>query len=498
MKNETVRIFSKKFDETREQIIDIDAVLPDYYPEVNQILKCSAVLSVESVTNAGDKLSVAGIMQTSVIFTGADGKLSVFDTSQKYTKIVQCDGLSDGDKFFVSQDVSQLNYKATAPRRIEIRASAAVRTVVFTLKNSEFVSDFEDETIEQSCECFDSFEVEGAEGFSFEMTDTVKLPDGVTGESELINASGELFIRETKVIKNKVMLKGSCAAEFITVQADGTVKKFNADIPFTEVRELYGADENDICSVTASCKNLRLALKAMNGGGEAAFSADIDGVVFTAKKTSYTVATDAFSLRGDSELYTSSVEIIGEIVSIDTTANVSLDAETYDSSTTELLAAFADNIKYVCSKTDTESKLNGTCTLNAVLKNADGKIFIIGRTAGFECQIPDANDRFLSVSCSRVTAELLTSEKVGFSASFGVKGFGLSFKRTHCVTECRLAEKSETAHSGGIALYYAHAGEKLWNIAKENKCRVSLLRELNGIESDETTESRVVIFPLGV
>lgn len=498
MKNETVRAFTKKTDETREQVTEFDVVLPDYYPEVNQILKCSVVPTAESVSFAGDKLGVSGNAQATVVFAGADGAVRVFETSQKYTKIIRCESLADGDKCFVSQDVTQLNYRATGPRRIEIRASVAVGVSVYSVHDTDFVSDFDDTAVEQCCECFDCYELGSAESFSFEISDTVKLPDGVNSESEQISASGEVFIRETKVIKNKVMLKGSCAAEFVAACADGSVKKFNAEVPFTEVHELYGAEEDEACNVTASLKSAHVALKAMNGGNDVAFSAEIEAVAFTASKTSRTAASDAFSLKGESETRRVGVDIITDVVTVDTTAGTSLEADTYDSAPTEVLAAFADGIRYGCSSSDGQGKLNGTCVLNAVLKSSAGNIIIVSRTAAFECELPYADDYFISVSPSRVAAELLSNGKVGFSATFAVKGFGLCTEKKEFIEDCRVADGAAITHGGGIAVYYANAGEKLWDIAKENRCRVSTLKEINGIDTDATAENRVVIFPVGI
>ena len=498
MKNETVRVFTKKTDETREHVAEFDIVLPDYYPEVNQILKCSVIPVTESVSFTGDKLGISGNARATVVFSGEDGTVRVFEALQKYTKIIRCESLADGDRCFVSQDVTQLNYKATGPRRLDIRASVAVGASVFRVDETEFVSDFDDISVEQRCECFDCFEIKSAESFSFEISDTVKLPDGVNSESEQLSASGEVFIRETKVIKNKIMLKGSCAAEFIVSCADGAVRKFNAEVPFTEVKELYGADEGELCSVTASLKNAHISLKAMNNGNDAAFSAEIEAVAFTSSKTAKTAVSDAFSLKGVSETHRIGVDVISDIVTVDTTADASLEADTYDSAPAEVLAAFADGIRYGCSSSDGEGKLNGSCVLNAVLKNSAGNIIIVNRTAVFECELPYADDYFVSVSPSRVAAELLSGGKVGFSATFAGKGFGLCMKKREFIADCRVSDDAAISHGGGLAVYYAQAGEKLWNIAKENRCRVSILKEINGIDTEETAENRVVIFPVGI
>lgn len=497
MKNETVRSFIMKAEETREQVTEFDIVLPDYYPEVNQILKCSVLPMTESISFAGDKLAVSGAAQATVVFCSSDGAVRVFESLQKYTKMIRCETLSDGDKCFVRQEVTQLNYRATGPRRIEIRSSFAVGASFYSVSDTDFVADFDDESVEQCCESFDCREIKGAQSFSFGISDTVKLPDGVNSESEQINASGEVFIREARMIKNKVMLKGSCAAEIVVACADGSVKKFNADVPFTEVHEFYGAEEDGECSVTASLKNAHVELKTVNGGGSAVLSAEAEAVVFALSKTTHTAVCDAFSLRGETELCRVSADIITDTVPIDTTARVSLNADVYDPAPTETLAAFADGIRYVCSSSDGRGKMNGTCTLNAVVKNSAGGIAVVSRSAAFECDLPYADRFFVSAAASRISAELLSNGKVGFSAAFSVKGFGFCSEKREFIEKCSEAGECADAY-GGIAVYYANAGEKLWDIAKENRCRVSAIRELNGIDTDTTAENRVVIFPVGM
>ncbi len=497
MKNESVRTFVRKTEDTKEQVTEFDVVLPDYYPEVNRILKCSVIPATESVSFAGDKLGVSGNAQAAVVFADSDGAVHVFETSQKYTKIIRCESLADGDKCFVSQDVTQVNYRATGPRRIEIRSSFAVGVSVCSVSDTDFVSDFDDECVEQCCEQFDCYEIRSTERFLFEISGAVNLPDGVNSESEQLSASGEVFIRETKVIKNKVMLNGNCAAEIIASNSDGSVKKFNADVPFTEIHELYGADENEECHVTASLKNAHIAFKAINGGGSAVFSAEMETVVFTVSKTTKTAVCDAFSLKNNLEPNRVYADVITDIVTVDTTSTVSLDVDTYDFAPTEILAAFADGIRYGCTVSDGSDRLNGTCTLNAIVKNSAGTVAVVSRTAAFDCELPYSGNYFVSVTASRIKAEPVSNDKLGFSAVFAVKGFGLCAEKREFIESCRAAEDSPVGHGSGIAVYYAHAGEKLWDIAKENRCSISTLKEINGIETDITTENRAMIFPVG-
>ena len=498
MKNETVKTFVKKFDEAKEQIIDIDVVLPDYYPEVNQILKCSASLSAEGVTFAGDKLSIAGNAFVTVVFTGEEGTVRVYEATQKYTKLIQCDNLSDGDKCFVTQEVTQLNYKATGPRRLEIRTTASVRSAVFSGEKIDVLSDFENNFIEQRCENFDFFGIEAAQSVSFTVSDTVKLPDGINGDAELISASCELIVREKKVIKNKVMLKGSCNSEFIVSQPGAGIKKFAAEVPFTEITEIYGAEEDGECAVCACCAEPKLAFKAMNGGNDVAFSADVQASVFVMRKETVTAAVDAFSVKGKTNTKISELHCISAIVPVDTAADTSVEADTYDSTTSEIVAAYVDNIRHGISQTGGNSTLNGTAVMNAAVKNSAGAISVISRTASFTCSLPAAADYFVNVACSRISAEIVGNGKIKFSASFAVNGFGLSTEKRSVITDGTVSDDRTETEASGIALYYAHSGEKLWDIAKENKCRVSVLKELNNLESEDVVQSCALIFPVGV
>ena len=51
----------KTYDSTvREQPVEADIVLPEYYPAIGKILKCLVEPSEESVTFADSRVSVAG------------------------------------------------------------------------------------------------------------------------------------------------------------------------------------------------------------------------------------------------------------------------------------------------------------------------------------------------------------------------------------------------------------------------------------------------------
>ena len=48
------------FCETREHTIECDILLPDYYPEIEQVVSCTLFPTEENITLNGDKISVAG------------------------------------------------------------------------------------------------------------------------------------------------------------------------------------------------------------------------------------------------------------------------------------------------------------------------------------------------------------------------------------------------------------------------------------------------------
>ena len=124
----------------REQPVEFDLALPEYYPPVGRILKCFVTPTEEAVTFADGRVSVAGCAAMRLLYADDENRLHCYRTEAKYTKILQTDARDANAAVLVSQDVRTINCRALGPKRVEIKANISVRAVLLGIAETETVS----------------------------------------------------------------------------------------------------------------------------------------------------------------------------------------------------------------------------------------------------------------------------------------------------------------------------------------------------------------------
>ncbi|MDE5859716.1 MAG: DUF3794 domain-containing protein, partial [Oscillospiraceae bacterium] len=78
------------FDDTQEQSVELDYVLPDYFPEIFKIIKCMTVPKILSYDVSGDRLTYEMAVCIRVLYC-SENSSAVQSVEQKlnYTKTVE-------------------------------------------------------------------------------------------------------------------------------------------------------------------------------------------------------------------------------------------------------------------------------------------------------------------------------------------------------------------------------------------------------------------------
>ena len=77
------------YDGQAEQGVEFDYVLPDYYPDIFRILKCSLCPRITSYNVAGDKLNFDGVVYIKVLYLcESSNKIHCVDQRMTFSKSV--------------------------------------------------------------------------------------------------------------------------------------------------------------------------------------------------------------------------------------------------------------------------------------------------------------------------------------------------------------------------------------------------------------------------
>lgn len=490
----TLRGASVVFTDTKEQLIECEAVLPDYYPEINKVLKCSVTAGTEDIAVSGDKVSVAGKADVKLTYLDAEKHVHIYTSLVKYTRVFSGLPLTGEDVCFVSQTVTSVEHRAGAPRRCEIRALAAVRLTCLRKTELSALSGTDAPDAELLTENTEVYDAGALKCFELAFSETVELPSAPGRISGVLYSSQDVEFSEVRVIRNKVMLKGCCELTARFVTDDGSLTPETAfTVPFTEIAGFPGAEEDDECRLFADAVGARVAVSEDGASAQVFVTAQVKAICV--RKRELCLPADMYSVSREVSLKRVPYRIITGFSPVRKHFQVTADAECYDDTAAGIAAFFTDPPVCAPIVSGGELRIGGSVGVNFIVSCADGNLSLISRTCNFDESAGPWTDgeAFVSVS-ARITAASLKNGRVDYSVGIDTRG-GVVETENRSVIADAVFEEGEKKPAGRekVILYYARPGEKIWDIAKENRCSADRIREFNELKSAEVEENTMLV-----
>ncbi len=501
MENQTnsIRTPSQVFSQIKEQALEADLILPDYYPEISKILDCAVTLSEEAVTLTADKVSISGAAKIRLLYTSAENVLRMYTSVSRYTKVIPGGIFESGDVCIVRQSLRSLNFKAVSPRKIEVRAAAAVKVNVYRILDSVCAGSVADPRLQIRKRNMNGFFMDSFSVFRLEITDNISLPVPKERIADTVRENVRIIWNEVRAGNDKVMLSGTAEINFVYVTNENEVSsEYTVSLPFTQVKDIYGVKENDICHINLYSAAVNIDPK--NAGGEnneANVAVDAQIVMITGTKNEFCFVDDVYGVHGDVKISAGNSVLPEDAAVLYDQARFDGEIRTYDIELLELADKTVSDISYNVSANGSVLEINGTAVITLLAKTADGSYTCFSGSFSFSDTLSAAKNFChctVSVSSGAITAEYAGSGMIRCAGELLVNVLALYGEPHDMITEA-VFEGSETLpENETVVLYYGTKGETLWNIAKENKTPLSALKELNTLEEDVLKEDRVLIF----
>ncbi len=194
---------------TKEQPVELDYILPDYYPEIFRIIRCSASPSAVSCTVNGDRLSYELCVVLKVVYCGGAGmNIRTVERRMNYSGSVDLEDNGVLPAATVTPSVEYINCRAVTGRRIDIHGAVSVLITVTAEKMKSVVSDVFGCDIllkKQEVNC-PSPEIYAEKRVT--VTEEIDLGSEKPAAAEILRSSALAVQGENKIIANKLALKG--------------------------------------------------------------------------------------------------------------------------------------------------------------------------------------------------------------------------------------------------------------------------------------------------
>lgn len=144
LRRQTVPSFETILEETVEQPVECDALLPDYCPDIRRILKCTLTPVPVGKTITAGRLEVEGLATLNILYISAGGEPARGEYKVPFTRMLELRGEAEDPIITVGMLPGPVSCRAVNQRRLEIRGSVAVSASVISCHGQQILAGSEE------------------------------------------------------------------------------------------------------------------------------------------------------------------------------------------------------------------------------------------------------------------------------------------------------------------------------------------------------------------
>ncbi len=494
------------FDGCQEQPVDMDVTLPDYCPDIQRILKCQIYPRITSRSITGDRLMLDGNYTVKIFYLDPDAKcVRYYESNDPFSAEISLKQQADNAMIFASARVEYVNCRASSPRRLSVHGSFSICAKVVGTGQNEIVGNISGDDIEQLKTSVSMNQLAGFSQQQFSVDEVLELGQGKPPADSIVRSDAYIVPGSCKIAAGKLMAQGQVNVRFLYMAAgeNPALETMEYTIPFSQMLDCSGADEECLCSVKMEVSNIDAQVKSDYSGDKSYFDTQvkIHASVQAYRKTDITIVNDAFSRKYDINIdeRQKTVESLAEVLEDTLMHKAQIGME--DNQVSKVIDVWSEMANASAEVKDGKVALKGKYSLCVLAQNEQGTPFYFERLIDFTHELPCASAGDLKCEPS-VTAGAI---------SYHISGKGIETKtelRIRAEVMQRVTYKaiaSVTADetkpvardpSVSLCLYFADAGESLWNIAREYRTSAASIREENCIEGDSAENRGMLLIPM--
>ncbi|MBR4868872.1 MAG: DUF3794 domain-containing protein, partial [Clostridia bacterium] len=241
-------------NEIREYPLDCEVVIPDYCPDIARVLKCRAIPSVAGVRFTNDMAIVEGTVLIMLLYADEEGELSSF--SQTVPIYHEMNSIDEADSAQVTAKMQYCNCRAVNARKLEFHGAASFKVVFTKVQSHTLITGAEGSGIQLLTEDTNLVTLSAQSEKRMVLSDEILIESG----------SVRCILQQHAVVQNisNQIVSGKCVVKgelFITASYQNTKRKYElvrSVVPFSQIIEADGLEEEDVCSVNISVLSLDL------------------------------------------------------------------------------------------------------------------------------------------------------------------------------------------------------------------------------------------------
>lgn len=492
------------FDSTSEQPIDSDIMLPEYYPDVVRVLKCSLTPQIFSVQTKESGITAEGGALLRILYLSEENTVRCFEQNLSFQRTAECN-LPPQAQGSVCANTEYVNCRVVSPRKLDIHGALSLHFEAVQLKTEELICACQGAGVETKLQKQEISALLGSTRKIFTMEETLELGDAKPAALQILSSDACAELHSVKLVSGKALLKGELQIQTVYLGEGETesLQTMQHTVPISQIVEIEGAEDGAEADVSLSVTALQLSPKPDSSGAMRLLHAyaSVEATLDIYKDMEETLLSDAYSTEYEIQSTPKSLTLQKICDKFTDTYLCRGQVDISGSTLKEVLNVRCTNFSYQFTVKDGKLHIDGTADIEILYKNAEGLWGILER------KLEAHYARNISVPCGEAISVphitlggmdylLNAEEHMEIRLEMEIEALIFSAQTVQVLSDIAVnTENRKNKDSAALTVYFANAGETLWDIARQYNTTVEAIRHENGMSGDALEEKCTLLIP---
>lgn len=486
-----------------EHSLECEFNLPDYCPEIKRIVKCCVEANVISVQRFDGKISAQVNACVRVIYVGDNNKIFAYDQIQPVQKTFESDKITSDSVVNLRVNSDYVNCRAISARRVDIKAMLSFVVKILKKGTESVLSSAFGCGIETLENEYTYCDLKAATEKSFNLTEVTEISSSKPSISRIIASSAYINVSSTKIINNKMLIKGDCYIKVLYISdSDFNIESAEHSIPVSQIIEIDGVTDNcettlDLC--VTSCE----AVSKIDSSGESKlidFNIRVSATVLAFENADVTLISDLYSTKYKSDNNIKYLNVLSKNTDFNNTFTNKVTLESIGVSVDSVCGVWCEELKHNYVYKNKKCSVQGSYQANILYSDTEKQIGLIQKTVDFEFYVdlnnePDSIVCYPSLQIEACSCSVSGESRLELKTEILVSGKILSSQSVRCVVSSELNEDNDKKENCALTIYFTENNEKVWDIAKKYNTSVSAIMNENDLGTDIIENKRILLIP---
>ena len=474
-------------------------IVPDSKPDIKKVLLADANAVVKEKYIQKDKITVSGILNYKILYLGDDEEESVrsiyYDTP--FSQAVSVPGLREDASASVLAEATNVICNIENSRKLSVQTNVCLDCNILNKNNIDFVTEVDsDKVVPYKTEMVESFNTVVTQYDEIEIGDTVSIGQGMSEIYEVLKADATLSGKDTKVVNNKLIVKGIINLSAIYLDVNKNLQVLNGDVPFTEIVDVNGISDELISDISYKVESLDVSVCEDNDGDRTILDFDmVMGInISSYESQQMEVISDLYSPEADINIHTTEALICtlagNDTFNLDIKDTVSIGVDAPEISSVYSVNAIPEIERVYAS--EGKLVLEGNVKVNAqYISNDDNyPVCEVEKKIPFEKPtdiVVDAEgiEPYVNISIEDISYSASKSHEIDVRINATISARAIKKEEVNVISKIDVDEDiNEDYLMPSIVIYFVESGDTLWNIAKRYRTTVEDIADANDIDED--------------